>query len=433
MTARQGPVRRMPQLGVRARWRAAAPSPGTTPPAALPAKLRPPQVRVHLVERRALIGALDEASAPLVVLCAPAGAGKTTLLRQWSEADARPFAWVQLDEADSDPVRAAHVPVAGAGVDHRGGPERQGVALAGGAARPGADPAARRRGPGGGARLRPRPRRRARAQGRQGVGGRRLRAAEPARGRAAGHRVAERSRRSRWRGCARPATSRSSGRRELSLRPERGRRAHAPARLRGGRGDGRRRPRRDRGLGHRPAAGVPGACRQAAGRVAAGDPRQPSRDRRVPDLGGAGRAAGRRPGVPAAHLGAAGAHAAAVRAGHRERRRWRPPRPRRPRGALRRAARGRRLPLPLPPPVRGDAAGRAGAASSRPCRTSCTARSRPGTRARTCRTRPSTTCSRQGSPPRPATWWPRRGPPCGAAARPRPCGAGSAPSPTARS
>ena len=89
---------------VRARWRAAEPSPSPTPPAALPAKLRPPQVRVHLVERRALIGALDETSAPLVVLCAPAGAGKTTLLRQWSEADARPFAWVQLDEADSDPV-----------------------------------------------------------------------------------------------------------------------------------------------------------------------------------------------------------------------------------------------------------------------------------------------------------------------------------------
>jgi LuxR family maltose regulon positive regulatory protein len=89
---------------VRARWRAAEPSPDPTPPAALPAKLRPPQVRVHLVERRALLGALDETSAPLVVLCAPAGAGKTTLLRQWSEADARPFAWVQLDEADSDPV-----------------------------------------------------------------------------------------------------------------------------------------------------------------------------------------------------------------------------------------------------------------------------------------------------------------------------------------
>jgi LuxR family transcriptional regulator, maltose regulon positive regulatory protein len=71
---------------------------------ALPAKLRPPQARVRLVERRALLDELGRTGAPLITFCAPAGAGKTTVLRQWAEADPRPFAWVQLDEADSDPV-----------------------------------------------------------------------------------------------------------------------------------------------------------------------------------------------------------------------------------------------------------------------------------------------------------------------------------------
>jgi LuxR family maltose regulon positive regulatory protein len=37
-------------------------------------------------------------------MCAPAGAGKTTVLRQWTEADRRPTAWVQLDSSDDDPV-----------------------------------------------------------------------------------------------------------------------------------------------------------------------------------------------------------------------------------------------------------------------------------------------------------------------------------------
>ena len=35
---------------------------------------------------------------------APAGYGKTTLLGQWAAKDARPFAWVSLDDADNDPV-----------------------------------------------------------------------------------------------------------------------------------------------------------------------------------------------------------------------------------------------------------------------------------------------------------------------------------------
>ena len=91
--------------GVRARWSPAVPfSSVELPVAPLPAKLRPPQARTRSVERRALLDALRNATAPLVVLRAPAGAGKTTVLRQWAAADPRPVAWVQLDEADGDPV-----------------------------------------------------------------------------------------------------------------------------------------------------------------------------------------------------------------------------------------------------------------------------------------------------------------------------------------
>lgn len=75
-----------------------------TPSGGLPAKLRPPTARVRAVERRALLESLAAASEPLVLMCAPAGTGKTTALRQWTEADKRPTAWVQLDPSDDDPV-----------------------------------------------------------------------------------------------------------------------------------------------------------------------------------------------------------------------------------------------------------------------------------------------------------------------------------------
>ena len=104
MTVRQEPSSDAASR-VRTRRRAGASvTDADVPRAPLPAKLRPPQARVRLVQRRALLSALGAAKAPLVVLCAPAGAGKTTVLRQWAEAEARPFAWVQLDEADRDPV-----------------------------------------------------------------------------------------------------------------------------------------------------------------------------------------------------------------------------------------------------------------------------------------------------------------------------------------
>ena len=104
MTALEGaPVESSPRVG--ARWRASgALGAGGADEAALPAKLRPPQARVRLVERRTLLDELSCVTAPLVLFSAPAGAGKTTVLRQWAEADRRPFVWIQLDEADSDPI-----------------------------------------------------------------------------------------------------------------------------------------------------------------------------------------------------------------------------------------------------------------------------------------------------------------------------------------
>ena len=67
-------------------------------------RLRPPRTQVRLVQRDVLLGRLTSSEAPLVILTAPAGAGKSISLWQWTERDARPAAWLQLDEADDDPV-----------------------------------------------------------------------------------------------------------------------------------------------------------------------------------------------------------------------------------------------------------------------------------------------------------------------------------------
>jgi len=105
VTARKRPpASTAPRTGGRRRAADAVQVRAQSHAADLPAKLRPPQARVLLVERRALLRALARAGEPLVLMCSPAGTGKTTALRQWTEADARPCAWVQLDEADADPV-----------------------------------------------------------------------------------------------------------------------------------------------------------------------------------------------------------------------------------------------------------------------------------------------------------------------------------------
>jgi LuxR family maltose regulon positive regulatory protein len=68
-------------------------------------KLQPPPGPARSVPRTALVNRLRAAGAfPLVLVTAPAGYGKTTLLSQWAARDARPFAWVSVDERDNDPV-----------------------------------------------------------------------------------------------------------------------------------------------------------------------------------------------------------------------------------------------------------------------------------------------------------------------------------------
>jgi LuxR family maltose regulon positive regulatory protein len=79
------------------------PSPGSDQ---LELKFRAPELRRECVTRTRLIAALErERTRPLVLLAAPAGYGKTTLLAQWSEASARPFAWLRLDEDDRETGR----------------------------------------------------------------------------------------------------------------------------------------------------------------------------------------------------------------------------------------------------------------------------------------------------------------------------------------
>jgi LuxR family transcriptional regulator, maltose regulon positive regulatory protein len=77
-------------------------------------KLQPPPGPPRSVPRTALVNRLRAAGAfPLVLVTAPAGYGKTTLLSQWAARDARPFAWVSVDERDDDPfVLLKHVAAA---------------------------------------------------------------------------------------------------------------------------------------------------------------------------------------------------------------------------------------------------------------------------------------------------------------------------------
>ena len=59
-----------------------------------------------LVRRPRLVDRLLESpTTPLVLVVAAAGFGKTTLLSEWDEGDARPFAWIRLDDADNDARR----------------------------------------------------------------------------------------------------------------------------------------------------------------------------------------------------------------------------------------------------------------------------------------------------------------------------------------
>lgn len=79
------------------------PAPGLELPL-LESKLQPGQRLPWAVPRTALVNRLRASDAPIVALIAPAGFGKTTLLAQWAERDARPHAWLSIDEQDNDPA-----------------------------------------------------------------------------------------------------------------------------------------------------------------------------------------------------------------------------------------------------------------------------------------------------------------------------------------
>jgi len=70
----------------------------------LGSRLQPPRSQVALVARDSLVRSLLADRRALVVVTAPAGYGKSIALAQWLAADPRPSAWLQLDEADNDPV-----------------------------------------------------------------------------------------------------------------------------------------------------------------------------------------------------------------------------------------------------------------------------------------------------------------------------------------
>ena len=82
-------------------------------------KLVPSRLRAGVVGRDSLLERLTRSDAGSIVsVVAPAGYGKSTLLAQWAARDARPFAWVSLDEYDNDPkVFLTYVARALAGVE----------------------------------------------------------------------------------------------------------------------------------------------------------------------------------------------------------------------------------------------------------------------------------------------------------------------------
>ncbi|MCC6604490.1 MAG: tetratricopeptide repeat protein [Anaerolineae bacterium] len=72
----------------------------------LQTKLYVPRLRPSLVPRPHLIAKLNQGlHRKLTLISAPAGFGKTTLVSEWIASGERPFAWLSLDEGDSDPTR----------------------------------------------------------------------------------------------------------------------------------------------------------------------------------------------------------------------------------------------------------------------------------------------------------------------------------------
>ncbi len=72
----------------------------------LQTKLYTPRLRPSLVPRPHLIAKLNKGlHRKLTLISAPAGFGKTTLVSEWIAGGERPFAWLSLDEQDSELTR----------------------------------------------------------------------------------------------------------------------------------------------------------------------------------------------------------------------------------------------------------------------------------------------------------------------------------------
>ena len=68
-------------------------------------KLTAPRASLRLVSRPRLLEILNGTlAARLVLVSAPPGFGKTTALADWLETSGTPYAWLSLDESDSDPI-----------------------------------------------------------------------------------------------------------------------------------------------------------------------------------------------------------------------------------------------------------------------------------------------------------------------------------------
>ncbi len=71
-------------------------------------KLVPPTLPDRLVQRSRLLERLDaglDGNVRLVLASAPAGSGKSTLLASWLAERPEAFAWLQVEDSDSDPAR----------------------------------------------------------------------------------------------------------------------------------------------------------------------------------------------------------------------------------------------------------------------------------------------------------------------------------------
>ncbi|MCU1621179.1 MAG: putative LuxR family transcriptional regulator [Frankiales bacterium] len=67
-------------------------------------KTRPPLPPASLIRRSRLYDQLSH-DVRFALVCAPAGSGKSTLLASWLSDRGQPAAWLQVEQADSDPTR----------------------------------------------------------------------------------------------------------------------------------------------------------------------------------------------------------------------------------------------------------------------------------------------------------------------------------------